>query len=516
MLNYSTARDNRNILESHQTSRQPRHLPLSPFLPRRTSWEKMSAPTLADIVFPSQANGHNFSRILGDLKRSNLSITNRLNSIKHDAEFVSSVAAALNLPLVANERCGSWYIDPSQKGASAYFKSTDGHTGQWKFSTRRLNLHLLEVIGGNDGCIIVDSTRRGKRHPDALSKTVPTWCAVLNRVLFPEDISCHGLHVPPNTVSESEASQISARLSEFVDSFLSLAIDVTPLRTQISKPLRPLWVTQDDDDLLSPEGGLLSGEIAKKWHPVVCCTSSRRVVGTELGERGYIQGAGDDTENWALGLTAPIWWRHKEELLKTPEGELPDFIERLVAAEANGAGEEEPETRRVAPGLYVGTLQALGSSLTTTGACVVSLLPKATEQTMWVKLQRHIEVGLGKSKAASRALRDALPRICEFVSGCLKKQQEDERTEKEGEMEKKRVILLCETGKDLSVGVALALYCWCFDAEGKVRTGEEVKEGFNKTAIRVKLGHIMTAVPDANPSRATLQSVNSFLMDWRK
>jgi tRNA A64-2'-O-ribosylphosphate transferase len=113
----------------------------------------MTTPALADIIFPEQAN-HNFSRILGGLRRSNLSITNRLRSICQDAAFVDDVAAALKLPLVANERCGSWYIDPARKAASAYFKSTDGHTGQWKFSTRRLNLHLLELIGKHDGLVI--------------------------------------------------------------------------------------------------------------------------------------------------------------------------------------------------------------------------------------------------------------------------------------------------------------------------------------------------------------------------
>jgi len=115
----------------------------------------MATPKLDEIIFPEQAN-HNFSKILGDLKRSNLSITNRLRSVQHDAAFVSEVAVTCSLPLVANERCGSWYIDPHQKAASAYFKSTDGHTGQWKFSTRRLNLHLLELIGSRDGYVVLN------------------------------------------------------------------------------------------------------------------------------------------------------------------------------------------------------------------------------------------------------------------------------------------------------------------------------------------------------------------------
>lgn len=128
---------------------------------------------LSDIIFPSQESSistNNINKILGDLKRSNLSITNRLRSIRKDADFVEEVAAVLagdagtsdsngneaggkkqRRPLVANERCGSWYIRPSLKGASAYFKSTDGHTGQWKFSTRRLNLHLLPIIEKCDG-----------------------------------------------------------------------------------------------------------------------------------------------------------------------------------------------------------------------------------------------------------------------------------------------------------------------------------------------------------------------------
>ncbi|KAK4203826.1 putative tRNA A64-2'-O-ribosylphosphate transferase [Triangularia verruculosa] len=459
-----------------------------------------TAPTLAEVIFPEQAN-HNFSRILGDLKRSNLSITNRLKSIQHDATFVESVADALQLPLVANERCGSWYIDPTKKTASAYFKSTDGHTGQWKFSTRRINLHLLDVIGEHNGCIIVDSTRRGKRHPDALSKTVPTWCAVLNRVLFPDDPSSHTLHVPPNAVSDSEASQISARLPDFVDSFLSLKIDLGPLRSQVKKPLRPFWITQDD---------ALDLEFTDGFHPVVCCTSSRRVTGTELGEGGYIQGAGDDTENWALGLTAQIWWRHTDELLSTPEGELPELIKRLVAEEGTGAN-ATGRMRNVAPGILVGTLQAASTQLGKPGTCVVRLLSRTTAQDSWVKSPSHIEVGLGKSKAASRQLRDALPNICEFVSRFL-----SETNPEQGTVAEKSVIILCESGKDLSIGVALALYCWCFDAEDKVRRASNDRESFTKTAIRVKLGHIMNTAPDANPSRATLQSVNSYLMDWRK
>ncbi|KAK3373856.1 tRNA A64-2'-O-ribosylphosphate transferase [Lasiosphaeria ovina] len=505
-----------------------------------------SLPSLAEVIFSSEQANHNFSRILGDLKRANLSITNRLRSIRHDAAFVARVAAArrpLPLPLVANERCGSWYIDPALKAASAYFKSTDGHTGQWKFSTRRVNLHLLDLIAQHNGfwparaglgvatgsCIIVDSTRRGKRIPDALSKTVPIWCAVLNRALFPEaPAAWHALHVPPNVVSASEQSQIEARLPRFVADFLALEIDLAPLQQRLrNKPLRPLWVTQDDfhdDDDFEGSGSELG------LYPVVCCTSSRRVAGgTEVGEgAGYIQGAGDDTENWALGLTAPLFWAHADALLTTPEHELPALIQRLVAAA--DAVTVTTELVQVAPCLAIGVLPpspAARAALTVASAsgattCVVALVPAATDAASWEKSPSHLEVGLGgKSKAASRALRAALPRICDFVSRFLLRPDGDDDvgggSSLGGAAEKRAVAIVCESGKDLSVGVALALYCWCFDSSGQnlLLVGGD-REPFTKTKIRVKLGHILNRVPDANPSRATLQSVNSFLMGWRE
>lgn len=109
-----------------------------------------SFPQLSDLIF-NNASNNSFNKVLGELKRNTLSIPNRLRSIKQDANFVSEVASAYGLPLVANERCGSWYIPPEQKVQSAYFKSTDGHMAQWSFSLRRLNLQVLETVAEHDG-----------------------------------------------------------------------------------------------------------------------------------------------------------------------------------------------------------------------------------------------------------------------------------------------------------------------------------------------------------------------------
>lgn len=180
----------------------------------------MSAPlTEADLIFPHQSSTPSFSTTLSSLRRSTLSIHNRLSSIVSDSEFVASVAEAYSLPLVANERCGSWYIPPALKSSSVYFKSTDGHMGEWGFSLRRLNLQLLDVVEKWGGAVIVDSTRRGKSMPDALSKTVPIWCCVINRAVFGGG-GKHELFTPPQAVSESEHAQIEKRVDGFVQQFL--------------------------------------------------------------------------------------------------------------------------------------------------------------------------------------------------------------------------------------------------------------------------------------------------------
>ncbi|KAL3427890.1 tRNA a64-2 -o-ribosylphosphate transferase [Phlyctema vagabunda] len=457
-----------------------------------------STATYADLVFSEQAN-HNFSKTLGDIKRSTLSISNRLRSIQEDAVFAERAAQAYRRPLIANERCGSWYIRPNHKAGSAYFKSTDGHTGVWKFSSRRLNLHLLEIIGKNDGCIIVDSTRRGKRMPDALSKTIPIWCSVLNHLLFPSNPQFHSLYTPPQVVSESEHSQIAALLPSFVLSLEALCISPDELRSHLRKPLRPLWIT--------PESELLpSSTVFEDYHPVFCCTVSRRVTGGEVSEGGYIQGAGDDTENWAHGLTPTLFWENQQRLCATLEHDLPDLIETLVSCKASGTL-NGPGMKCVKPAsrVFFGSLSS--PKMVQEGVCLVTLLSNVTKQSTWRKSATQLEIGLGPSKLGSRNLRSALPVIISFVQSVSEIEH----------CEDKIFAVACESGKDFSVGVALALLCLFFDDKGCMLPKRNLEElhrpQITKTYIRQRLGWISNAMPDINPSRSTLQSVNSFLMD---
>ncbi|OBT46517.1 initiator tRNA phosphoribosyl transferase [Pseudogymnoascus sp. WSF 3629] len=457
--------------------------------------------TASDLIFSEQAN-HNFSKTLGDIKRHTLSIHNRLQSILVDAAFVQSVSEAYCRPLVANERCGSWYINPEAKSGSAYFKSTDGHTGVWKFSTRRLNTHLLELIGKGDGCIIVDSTRRGKRMPDALSKTIPIWCSVINRSLFPDKPEYHNLYTPPQAVSSSEHAQIAARLDDFAKSFAGLGIDMNPLREHISKPIRPLWVTPES---ALPSALPVEEQVFSDYHPVVCCTASRRVAGGEVSEGGYIQGSGDDTENWAYGLTPTVFWPNSELLLSTPESELPSLITELVSSSSNAnTGKPTPTLLPPTSSLYVTSSTSLAAQPATSSDIIITISSEITAPSSWQKDKHSLEIGIGSGKIGSRNLRSALPHMVDFVKKSL--------STASAETESPRIVVACPDGKDLSIGVALAILCILYDDNGDLLELGQEGSDIDKAYIRRRLGWIMTAMPDSNPSRSTLQSVNSYLM----
>lgn len=71
--------------------------------------------------------------------------------------------------------------------------------------------------------VVVDSTRAGKRIPDALSKTVPIWCAVVNRAIakrFPRGIPSEwetSLFTPTTSVSRQEHHQIEERIDDWAE-----------------------------------------------------------------------------------------------------------------------------------------------------------------------------------------------------------------------------------------------------------------------------------------------------------
>ncbi|OZJ06981.1 hypothetical protein BZG36_00050 [Bifiguratus adelaidae] len=396
----------------------------------------------------------------------------RLRSIEEDAEFVCEIAALFpDYPVIANERCGSWYI-PLHKGHghSVYFKSTDGHTGQWDFSLRRANLPLLETIERTHGCIIVDSTRKGKRIPDSLSKTVPIWCAVINRAaarLLQSaglDTSTgwdESLYTLPSWISRSEHAQMESRLDTFVDKLLATPLAQSPLFLRLQKPLRPLWFTPSTRLYINDPPDYSS----LPFFPVICLSASKMVPGSGRLQNGYwyVQGGADDHELWAKGLTPDLFWAHKDEILGN-KSECDAVIKRLVAT----AKHQPEEALDVGGGSrqlydYIGeTGIAIGSrtsgkppdcwkTFDTVVNCMELEYPDIQPER---PDQAYLHLNIPEGKKGQNEFYASLPRALAFIKGRLRADQSH------------RILIHCAKGQDRSVGIALAALVAFFDEQG--------------------------------------------------
>ncbi|KAK9369020.1 tRNA A64-2'-O-ribosylphosphate transferase [Lipomyces kononenkoae] len=454
---------------------------------------------------PAISDASLFGAVSKSLAKDSRSVHNRLHSIAHDSEFVTGVSEAFGLPLVANERCGRWYVSPERIADSVYFKSTDGHTGQWGFSLRRLNLHIIDLAVGSGGIVIVDSTRRGKRMPDALSKTVPIWCAVVNNAVF----GAGSLHTSPAAVSASEHAQIEAQIGTWTQQLLSCGIDMATIREKLDKPLRPIWVTPDPALILPPEPPTFDD-----CYAIVLCTASRMVQDGTERRHGYtyVQGAADDHEAWASVITPNIFWANKELFLKASAHELEELIRdgRLQSQPTVDSLEILTNTgwldiSAIADtGIYIGKKQSVihhYNDITDFDKIIdLSTSPTALPERDESNNNKEVlQLPIPAGKRGSKQLRLELPRIMAFFeSTCLSSS-------------KIRLVILCDTGSDFSVGAALSILSLYYNDDGEIK--ERVHKRVDKETVRRRLAFIVMQ-RKVNPSRATLLAVNSVLMGW--
>ncbi|GAB5369525.1 hypothetical protein AAMO2058_001412200 [Amorphochlora amoebiformis] len=334
------------------------------------------------------------------MKSEELSLKNRLLSIREDSHFVTLMQSRHpELPLFANLRNGLWYVPPDTP--TCYFKSTDGHSNHWDFSLNRLNLRVAEEALKYGGCIIVDSTRKGKKFPDSLSKTIPIWCSVLNLVtqfnskpnppppssesrkdqkksgeivlnfsasqqkhpkmssetrkdkkkgdfsrnksgdepstanlrfgkdeekkeLIKKSALKPELHLPL-WVAQTEGSVILGKIRPWARS-LAETLPQTRMRLLVKSfsegpPLRCIWACPGQIPWKQLDGPINLKNLNLNFTPIICVSVSRlESGGTDLlGKRRgwhYVQGAGDDDENWARGLTPSLFWKNIHKLLK--------------------------------------------------------------------------------------------------------------------------------------------------------------------------------------------------------
>ena len=273
-----------------------------------------------------------------NVKREQASIRNHLLSIVRDANVVLLVKKSVfpDIPLVANERNGVWYCPLGTP--SCYFKSTDGHPSQWDFSLSRMNLDFARQAM-QKGAVLVDSTRRGKRFPDSLSVTVPIWIAVINSIVFEK--VCN-FDAPP-WVSKSHVEQISSLIPLWIES-VSESVK-TMIRQLLSDhlvhPFQPVWVCSTEDQSLEwfgtgAESLLEEGNesTSLSFTPLILLSASAVTsdgMHSQHHSWQYIQGAGDDEEAWAHGLSPSQFWKHKELILASDDyREVETAVEHIV------------------------------------------------------------------------------------------------------------------------------------------------------------------------------------------
>ncbi len=212
----------------------------------------------------------------------------------------------------------------------------------------------------------------------------------------------------------------------------------------------------------------------------------------------YVQGAADDSESWALGLGPALFWANNALLMTAPESELPALIEEIVAESVKVTSMRLPTQVKPAASLWIAnnaSAEKVYADFDIVICCSVTVNAMLTT----VLKTSYVHLACSNGKNGSRQLRTELPKLRLLASKIS---------------QSSRILVTCETGKDLAVGVALAILCTLYSSDGRLRLGstDEVPDFVSKPLIKHRLSWIMVCMPDAAPSRATLQSVNAYLM----
>lgn len=412
--------------------------------------------------------------------------------------------------------------------------------------------------------MIVDSTRRGKSLPDALSKTVPIWCAVLNRASHcrhgsPAAAECASqqLRTPRDVVSPSEHAQIEERINGWVEALLQSDLPIVKL----DKPLRPLFVTPGriDEEVLSS-----SREEGKDFYPVVLLSASIMVKETpelvalsptqhrEAQQRAtlpsksdvaedtlkrikgidrkfiYVQGSGDDEEAWAEGLTPALFWQPEnlEKILSSGGSEncarvMRDIQSNLNAHNRPHQGGQEDCNVKGTP-VFLGrrsrghvftkaerdrfdmVLFADDSPLPSDDSTVAAAMAGGVQgQEKECQIHRlRLEPGKKGLNHFREALATWLPQFQHYLA-------------KGSGSTLARGILLCSTDADkhadLAASFAIAILARFFDASRELIIPEDKVE-MGKDDVRKRMQWVVTDVPWSNPSRSHLLRVNQVLL----
>ncbi|KAL0485837.1 tRNA A64-2'-O-ribosyl phosphate transferase [Acrasis kona] len=463
--------------------------------------------TMDNMILHPDIKFHKLSR---KVEKQSVNVYARLKSIEFDSLFAKDVCNTFeSLPVFANLRCGQWYL-PKFDG-TCYFKSTDGHTYNWRFPTTRLNLQVAIHSSANKGIIILDSTRKGKKFPDSFSKTIPIWSCVINMVVAKtrgqEHVWDTNLHLPV-WIHPSEKDQITEKLNTWTDNLMKSGVDLSVLSKVMTKPLRCIWISQNSD--------LESLRIAFKsfsFTPLFLVSTSDPDYIVKSNSWHYIQGAGDDHQGWSLGLTPKLFWDNKDFLL---EGELVceervrDVVREFGDSKINlyHSGSiaalqiyTDEFTKIANTNLFIGSNPNVcdyTSSFTKFGQLVgsnhVAIISCVDDDSDQIDSDTLLVAHIMDHKRRRDLIPKNLPRILSFIRNKLSNGYS--------------VLILCKSGNNESIGVCCATLCAMFDdnTDGFVVTPKEV----TKELVLKRFTFIQSFVNTAAPTQNTIKSISRF------
>ncbi|KAF3442974.1 hypothetical protein FNV43_RR16892 [Rhamnella rubrinervis] len=508
------------------------------------------------------------------IKRRHNSLYNALRSIFEDSIFVGEISQLWpDLPLLANLRCGLWYFPKFH--STCYFKSTDGHNNNWSFNTSRLNLHVAQLAGQKGGCFIVDSTRKGKRFPDSMSKTIPIWTCVLNRSIRNHLSKMHdvdqsmlkervtstsmehfdnernvsvnwdcSLHLPL-WISQTERASIEDRLEEWTKQLDESGADVASLASCLKKPLRPLWISQKTVIWLNE----VPDHDSWDFTPIilVSASSSTGIIQNRTTSEfswNYIPGAGDDEESWARGLSPNLFWNHAYDIINSgPElcnQEVADIVEKDRVYHAQ-RGQHAPQVIVKPTKVASSSDHPLHEeSPLSSDFSNIEINPKSHDEECAISWLGSTNLAVGTSQSAadisnvdcilncdqesiSVRLSDTeaylhLPMVISKLDrfSLLNNLPSAVNFAKSNLSKGKRILVCCHNGEDVSVCVCLAILTSLFNDRGVFDGGKS----FNNTRItklemRRRLVLICKFATNARPSRGNLRQVFGFLSGGR-
>ncbi|MCD7464830.1 hypothetical protein HAX54_053482 [Datura stramonium] len=500
------------------------------------------------------------------IKRSENTLYNALRSIYEDSIFVGEISLLWpELPLLANLRCGLWY---SQKfHSTCYFKSTDGHTNNWSFNTSRLNLHVALLAGQKGGCMIVDSTRKGKRFPDSMSKTIPIWTCVLNRAIWnyrmrfgltgtPKENESNdstdcgntinedsyswdcSLHLPL-WVSNTERTLIEERLDGWTKDLEVSGADIASIALSLKKPLRPLWISQKTVIWLNEVPDCDSWDFT----PVMLVSTSspssnfQQRTTSEFSWR-YIAGAGDDEESWARGLSPNLFWKHAYDLISSG----PDMCNKKVADIVEKDRVYRAQRGENAPQISIKPSKSSASSghFPAQEQLDLELLCKNIDEKFYdsnsISWLGETNLAVGATQLAKDASGVDCVLSCDLETNslCFKEPEAHlnlsivsskfDRSSllrnlpsavnfaKNNLSKGKRLLVCCSSGEDISVCVCLAILMSLFDDRGHFDEGRFLNETrITKLELRRRLVFICQFAVNARPSRGNVKQVFNYL-----